>query len=144
MAQERLQKALARAGVASRRAAEAMIAAGRVRVNDVVIKELGTKVDPLTDEVRVDGRIIRVQGEHDMLAAKVSRDFAGGGGFIDLRARIADRERFMDALALLHHRGQHRRRVDAPRQKRADRHIRLHVTADGIDEHRAHFARPFR
>ena len=57
---ERLQKALARAGVASRRAAEQMIVDGRVRVNDVVVKELGTKVDPAKDLVRVDGRPIQV------------------------------------------------------------------------------------
>src|SRR5690606_36257528 len=57
---ERLQKALARAGVASRRAAEQMIVDGRVRVNDNVIKELGTKIDPGRDLVRVDGRLIHV------------------------------------------------------------------------------------
>jgi len=57
---ERLQKALARAGVASRRAAEQMIVDGRVRVNDVVVKELGTKIDPAKDIVRVDGRLIQV------------------------------------------------------------------------------------
>ncbi len=58
MVEERLQKALARAGVASRRAAEAMIAAGRVRVNGKVITAMGTKVDPGKDDVRVDGRHI--------------------------------------------------------------------------------------
>lgn len=57
---ERLQKALARAGVASRRAAEQMIVEGRVRVNDVVVRELGTKVDPARDQVRVDGRPVQV------------------------------------------------------------------------------------
>jgi 23S rRNA pseudouridine2605 synthase len=57
---ERLQKALARAGVASRRAAEQMIVDGRVRVNDAVVKELGTKIDPAKDLVRVDGRLIQV------------------------------------------------------------------------------------
>jgi 23S rRNA pseudouridine2605 synthase len=58
--EERLQKALARAGVASRRAAEQMIVEGRVRVNDKVVTELGTKIDPAKDEVRVDGRKVRV------------------------------------------------------------------------------------
>ncbi len=42
----RLQKFLAAAGVASRRKAEELIVAGRVKVNDAVVKELGTKVDP--------------------------------------------------------------------------------------------------
>jgi pseudouridine synthase len=60
MADERLQKALARAGVASRRAAEAMIVQGRVRVNDKVVTALGTKIDPGKDDVRVDGRRIQV------------------------------------------------------------------------------------
>ncbi|MEJ2217045.1 MAG: pseudouridine synthase [Gemmatimonadota bacterium] len=51
----RLQKYLSRAGVASRRASEGMIEAGRVRVNGVVVKELGVKVDPAADVVEVDG-----------------------------------------------------------------------------------------
>ncbi len=53
---ERLQKVLARAGVASRRASENLILAGRVRVNGRVVTELGTKVDPHKDRVEVDGR----------------------------------------------------------------------------------------
>lgn len=52
---ERLQKFLARAGVASRRASEALIDAGRVRVNGKVITEQGFKVDPLGDIVEFDG-----------------------------------------------------------------------------------------
>jgi len=52
---ERLQKFLARAGVASRRQAEKMILAGRVRVNGAVVTELGTKVEPEQDRVEVDG-----------------------------------------------------------------------------------------
>jgi 23S rRNA pseudouridine2605 synthase len=56
MASERLQKILARAGVASRRAAEEYIAAGRVRVNGRIIRELGAKADPRKDRVEVDGQ----------------------------------------------------------------------------------------
>lgn len=56
MAIERLQKVLARAGVASRRGAEKFITAGRVRVNGRVVTELGTKVDPRKDKIEVDGR----------------------------------------------------------------------------------------
>src|SRR5882672_5701037 len=60
MADVRLQKVLARAGVASRRAAETLISAGRVRVDGRVITELGTKVDPRRSRVEVDGqRIVR-------------------------------------------------------------------------------------
>ncbi|UIN29578.1 pseudouridine synthase [Microbacterium binotii] len=51
----RLQKALANAGVASRRVAEQYIVEGRVRVNGTVVTELGSRIDPETDLVDVDG-----------------------------------------------------------------------------------------
>ena len=54
----RLQKYLARAGVASRRACEAIILAGRVSVNGAVVTELGTKVVPERDTVEVDGKVV--------------------------------------------------------------------------------------
>ncbi len=57
--QVRLQKFLARAGVASRRASEKLIEAGRISVNGQVVTELGTKVDPEADEVRLDGAPVR-------------------------------------------------------------------------------------
>ena len=53
--EERLQKILSRAGIASRRAAERLMAEGRVTVNGEVIREMGTKADLATDDVRVDG-----------------------------------------------------------------------------------------
>jgi 23S rRNA pseudouridine2605 synthase len=53
---ERLQKAISSCGIASRRAAEQMILDGRVRVNGVIIRELGTKVDLTKDIVLVDGK----------------------------------------------------------------------------------------
>lgn len=56
--EERLQKILAAAGVASRRAAETVIRAGRVRVNGQVVRELGTRADPTRDEITVDGQRI--------------------------------------------------------------------------------------
>jgi len=52
----RLQKILAAAGVASRRAAEIMIEAGRVSVNRTVITRLGSRADPESDDIRLDGR----------------------------------------------------------------------------------------
>ena len=55
---ERLQKIIARAGVASRRRAEALILDGQVRVNGRVVTELGTKADAARDEIRVGGRLI--------------------------------------------------------------------------------------
>ncbi len=56
--EERLQKVMAHAGVASRRTCEEMIQQGRVRVNGKVVSELGTKVDPQRDIVMVDGNPI--------------------------------------------------------------------------------------
>ncbi|HEU5350117.1 MAG TPA: pseudouridine synthase [Terracidiphilus sp.] len=55
---ERLQKILAQAGVASRRAAEQLILEGRVQVNGQIITELGTKADAARDHIRVDGRLL--------------------------------------------------------------------------------------
>src|SRR5215470_1875674 len=59
MALERLQKILAGTGVASRRKAEEIIAAGRVTVNGAVVTKLGTKADPEIDEIAVDGKPLR-------------------------------------------------------------------------------------
>ena len=58
----RLQKFLARAGAASRRGSENLMTAGRVTVNGQVVTELGSKVDPLVDEVAVDGVPVRLEG----------------------------------------------------------------------------------
>ncbi|MGB2754926.1 MAG: pseudouridine synthase, partial [Phycisphaerae bacterium] len=56
MPAERLQKILARAGVASRRACESLIAEGRVSVDGRVVTQPGAKADPATQDVRLDGR----------------------------------------------------------------------------------------
>jgi 23S rRNA pseudouridine2605 synthase len=58
VAQDRLQKFLAASGVASRRKAEELITAGRVKVNQKTVTELGTKVDPEADLVTVDGKLV--------------------------------------------------------------------------------------
>jgi 23S rRNA pseudouridine2605 synthase len=58
VSEERLQKFLAAAGVASRRKAEALITSGRVAVNQRVVTELGSKVDPGRDLVTVDGKLV--------------------------------------------------------------------------------------
>ncbi len=55
MAEERLQKVLARAGIASRRAAEELITKGRVKVDGRVVSELGVKVDPRRAKIELDG-----------------------------------------------------------------------------------------
>lgn len=56
----RLQRFLARAGVASRRGSERLMTAGRVRVNGEVVTELGSKVDPAADVVTVDGIVCSI------------------------------------------------------------------------------------
>ena len=58
MPEERLQKILSQAGVASRRQAEQMIVEGRVTVNGAVITELGSKADLERDHIKVDGRLL--------------------------------------------------------------------------------------
>jgi len=55
----RLQKILSQAGIASRRAAEKLIAEGRVTVNGTTIREMGVKANPASDDIRVDGRRVR-------------------------------------------------------------------------------------
>ena len=58
---ERLQKALSRAGIASRRGGEELIMAGRVKVNGKIVTELGTKIDPAKDKVTVDDEPVAVK-----------------------------------------------------------------------------------
>ena len=60
LSEERLQKVLSRAGVASRRAAETLIVEGHVSVDGKPVRELGTKVDAEHADIRVDGRKIKL------------------------------------------------------------------------------------
>lgn len=60
---ERLQKVLAKAGVASRRAAEEMIEQGRVEVDGIIVREQGLRIDPENAVVRVDGTRVVVREE---------------------------------------------------------------------------------
>ncbi len=57
----RLQKFLAEAGIASRRASERIIVAGRVTVNGALASKLGAKVDPAHDRVAVDGQVVKAK-----------------------------------------------------------------------------------
>ena len=83
---ERLQKILAQAGIASRRAAEQIILDGRVQVNGQTVTELGTKADLSRDHVRVDGKLLlqllmRLLTQIHralMVAASVRRSFVAG------------------------------------------------------------------
>src|SRR3989442_7028556 len=59
--QERLQKIIARAGIASRRHAEQLILSGQVRVNGRVVKELGTKADAGKDRIEAAGKVVEAE-----------------------------------------------------------------------------------
>jgi 23S rRNA pseudouridine2605 synthase len=68
MAEERLQKILAHAGLASRRKAEELISAGRVSVNGETVTELGSKADVALDKIKVDGRVLSAPKHHLYIA----------------------------------------------------------------------------
>ena len=59
--EERLQKLIAKAGVASRRQAESLIQAGHVSVNGKTVTELGSKADPDRDHIKVNGRLLKFE-----------------------------------------------------------------------------------
>lgn len=64
---ERLQKVLAKAGIASRRKCEELITAGRVKVNGKIVSTLGSKVDPERDVIEVDGKLVTLPHKHTYL-----------------------------------------------------------------------------
>ncbi|MGD8375595.1 MAG: pseudouridine synthase [Acidobacteriota bacterium] len=70
----RLQKLLARAGVASRRGAEALIREGRVSVNGSAVQEMGVLADPRRDRIRVDGRRLPAPRRRRVLALNKPRE----------------------------------------------------------------------
>ena len=61
--EERLQKYLAKAGIASRRKCEELILSGKVQVNGKTVTELGTKINPETDEIKYNGKIVKPEEE---------------------------------------------------------------------------------
>jgi len=69
----RLQKVLAQAGLGSRRACEDMIAQGRVRVDGAVVRQLGTRVDPVTAVIHVDGERVPTAPDQVVLAVNKPR-----------------------------------------------------------------------
>ena len=94
----RLQKVLAAAGVASRRACEVLISEGRVEVNSEVVTEQGRRVDPEHDVIRVDGARIPPPRRHRYLVLNKPRgvvatmdDPEGRRTIADLLAEPADR-----------------------------------------------------
>ena len=68
MPEERLQKILSQAGIASRRKAEELIQAGRVTVNGAIITELGSKADLERDHIKVDSKLLRAPKRHIYIA----------------------------------------------------------------------------
>ncbi len=67
---QRLQKILAQAGIASRRGSEQLIKAGRIRVNGMLVGEMGTKVDPMIDIITFDGQRIDIEEKKTVLVNK--------------------------------------------------------------------------
>lgn len=86
---ERLQKILARAGYGSRRACEELIAAGRVRVNDVVA-DLGAKADPQKDKITVDGRLLKLEEAPVYIALYKPRHVLSAARAQDRRRTVID------------------------------------------------------
>jgi len=89
---ERLQKILSQAGIASRRASEKLMLEGRVTVNGETARELGMKADPAHDDIRVDGRRIRIAQHHRYLLLNKPR------GYVTTRSDPQRRPTVIDLL----------------------------------------------
>lgn len=89
MAEERLQKILARAGFGSRRASEGLISAGRVSVNGQVA-QLGSKADPARDAIRVDGRRVSIAQDFVYIALYKPRGVLSTTSGPDQRRKVTD------------------------------------------------------
>ena len=86
----RLQKVLAAAGIASRRASEVLISEGRVEVNSEVVLEQGRRVDPERDVIRVDGSRIPPPRRHRYLALNKPRGVVATMNYPEGRRTVAD------------------------------------------------------
>jgi 23S rRNA pseudouridine2605 synthase len=87
---DRLQKILSQAGVASRRASEQLMLEGRVTVNGTTVRELGSKADPTEDDVRVDGRRIRLPDRHLYLLLNKPRGYVTTRSDPEKRPTVVD------------------------------------------------------
>ena len=91
MSEVRLQKILSQAGIASRRAAEKLIADGRVSVNGKTVTEMGIKADLAADDIRVDGRRIKAERSRYILLNKPA-------GYVSTRSDPQRRKTVIDLL----------------------------------------------
>jgi 23S rRNA pseudouridine2605 synthase len=134
---ERLQKVIARSGIASRRKCEELILQGRVRVNGQVVTQLGTKVDPVQDIIEVDGRPITLEKKVYILLHKPrgylsdTLDFRGRPSALSL---VPDGERLYPAgrldarsegLLLLTNDGELTHRLTHPRYEHEKEYLAL-------------------
>ncbi len=90
----RLQKILSRAGIASRRASERLMIEGRVSVNGTTVRELGSKADTEHDDIRVDGRRIRLPERHRYLLLNKPR------GYVTTRSDPQERPTVIDLVGV--------------------------------------------
>jgi pseudouridine synthase len=125
---ERIQKILSRAGIASRRAAERVMADGRVTVNGDIVREMGTKADLAHDDIRVDGVRVRPAPERVYLllnkpkgVVTTRRDPEGRRTVMDLVPAVAGLfpvgrlDVTTEGLILLTNDGEFAQRVSHPR-----------------------------
>ena len=91
----RLQKVLAQAGIGSRRRCEQLMAGGHVEVNGEIVTQMGVRVDPVADVIRVDGRRVPPRSDHAYLLLNKPRGVVSTmhdeRGRPDLRSLLADR-----------------------------------------------------
>jgi 23S rRNA pseudouridine2605 synthase len=90
---ERLQKIIAAAGVSSRRKAKEFIMQGRVTVNGHIVSELGSKVDPQRDHIKVDGKPLKKPQRHKYLLLNKPKNFV---------TSVSDPEGRATVMSLLH------------------------------------------
>jgi pseudouridine synthase len=91
---DRLQKILSQAGIASRRASERLMLEGRVTVNGVTVSALGSKADPARDDIRVDGRRIRLPERRRYLLLNKPR------GYVTTRSDPQRRPTVIDLIGI--------------------------------------------
>ena len=154
MTRERLHKVLAQAGIASRRAAEELIAQGRITVDGITIREMGVSVDPATQEIRFDGE--RIQPEKHVYFAvhkpagylSTSSDDRNRKTVMDLVVDRQERRLYPvgrldlegEGLILLTNDGEFANRVSHARygvERTYELRIRGFITPDAVDKARS-------